>query len=177
MNDMKPTAGWSLSDLHHLGLTVADIERSIEFYRDLLGMELIRRRPSVTADYVAKQTGYNAVELNVASFRPHSNSRQSLEVVQYMTNSGEPSDQATNRPGNSHLCLLVDNLRGCYDDLLAKGVCFKSEPVEITAGPNKGGLVVYLYDPDGYTLELFQPNNIPKYDGKRDAKQQLSKPV
>ena len=159
MHDMKTTTEWSLSDLHHLGLTVADIERSIEFYRDFLGMELIRRRPSVTADYVAKQTGYDAVELNVASFRPHPDSRQSLEVVQYMSNPGEPSDQATNRPGNSHLCLLVDNLRACHDDLLSKGVRFKSEPIEITAGPNKGGLVVYFFDPDGYTLELFQPSN------------------
>jgi catechol 2,3-dioxygenase-like lactoylglutathione lyase family enzyme len=32
-----------------------------------------------------------------------------------------------------------------------------SEPVTITAGANVGGLVVYFYDPDGYTLELFQP--------------------
>jgi hypothetical protein len=32
--------------------------------------------------------------------------------------------------------------------------------VTITAGPNAGGLVVYFYDPDGYTLELFQsPKN------------------
>ena len=45
----------------------------------------------------------------------------------------------------------------CHADLKAKGVRFKSEPVSITAGPNAGGLVVYFYDPDGYTLELFQP--------------------
>jgi hypothetical protein len=29
--------------------------------------------------------------------------------------------------------------------------------VRITSGPNEGGYVVYLYDPDGYTIELFQP--------------------
>jgi catechol 2,3-dioxygenase-like lactoylglutathione lyase family enzyme len=143
--------------MHHLGLTVADLERSIAFYRDLLGMELIRRRPGVTANYVAQQTGYAGVELNVASFRICPDSPQTLEVVQYMKNPGEPSDQATNRPGNSHLCLLVDDLRASYADLSARGVRFKSQPVEITAGPNEGGLVVYLFDPDGYTLELFQP--------------------
>ena len=148
---------WSLSDMHHLGLTVKDIEASIEFYRDKLGMELIGRRPSVKTDYVAAQTGYEQVELNVASFKISPTSRQRMEVVQYMNHEGEVSDQATNRPGNSHLCLLVDDLRAAYETLNAQGVRFKSEPVTITAGPNTGGLVVYFYDPDGYTLELFQP--------------------
>jgi len=157
MNEQSGSRNWSLTDLHHLGLTVADIERSIVFYRDVLGIELLRRRPSVTADYVAKQTGYDSVELNVASFRVSPTSSQSLEVVQYMSNAGEPSDQSTNRSGNSHLCLLVDDLRAAYDDMLERGVTFKSEPVEITAGPNAGGLVGYFLDPDGYTLELFQP--------------------
>jgi catechol 2,3-dioxygenase-like lactoylglutathione lyase family enzyme len=157
MTEQAAPRSWSLTDLHHLGLTVADIERSITFYRDMLGMELLRRRPSVTADYVAKQTGYDAVELNVASFRVSPTSRQSLEVVQYMAHAGAPSDQSTNRPGNSHLCLLIDDLQSAYDDLLLRGVTFKSEPVAITAGPNAGGLVVYFLDPDGYTLEMFQP--------------------
>ena len=49
------------------------------------------------------------------------------------------------------------HLRAACRDLQAKGVRFKTEPVEITAGPNQGGLVVYFFDPDGYTLEMFQP--------------------
>ncbi len=148
---------WNLSDIHHLGMTVSDIERSISFYRDVLGMTLVRRRPKVDADYVARQTGYDGVELNVASFKVSPDSNQSLEVVQYMNHTGEPLEQATNRPGSSHLCLLVDDFQSCYADLIANGVRFKSEPVTITAGPNKGGIVVYFYDPDGYPLELFQP--------------------
>ena len=152
-------SAWSLSRIHHLGLTVSDIERSIEFYRDVLGMEVVGRRPSVKTDYVAQQTGYPDVELNVASFRISAASQQTLEVVQYMSHAGEPSQPATNQPGTSHLCLLIDDLRAGYEDLTARGVRFKSEPVTITAGPNKGGLVVYFYDPDGYTIELFQPVN------------------
>lgn len=151
------SSGWRLGDLHHLGLTVADIERSIAFYRDLLGMTLHRRRPQVDDEYVALQTGYPGVVLNVASFKVSADSPQSLEVVQYMNQSGPPAEAETNRPGSSHLCLTVHNLRACYADLKTKGVRFKSEPVTITAGPNAGGLVVYFFDPDGYTLELFQP--------------------
>jgi lactoylglutathione lyase len=156
---MKPTNSstpWQLGALHHVGLTVADIERSIRFYRDVLGMTLLRRRPHVDSDYVALQTGYQGVVLNVASFQVAHDSSQSLEIVQYMNQAGSPVETAGNRPGASHLCLTVDDLRACHADLSAKGVHFKSEPVTITAGPNTGGLVIYFYDPDGYTLELFQ---------------------
>ena len=147
----------NLTDLHHVGLTVSNIEESIRFYRDVLGMELVGRRERVTADYISQQTGYDAVEMSVASFRPSNECRQSLEVVQYLTQAGEPSDQATNRPGNSHICFLVDDFMSCYEDLKSQGVKFKSDPVHITAGPNQGGLVVYFLDPDGHPLEMFQP--------------------
>lgn len=157
MTHQTASSSWQLGEFHHLGLTVADIERSIVFYRDLLGMTLHRRRPGVCDEYVALQTGYPGVVLSVASFRVAPDSQQSLEVVQYMNHSGPQADAATNRPGNSHLCLTVNNLRACCASLKEKGVRFRSEPVSITAGPNGGGLVVYFFDPDGYTLELFQP--------------------
>ena len=156
-DNRSTVSSWRLGDVHHLGLTVADIERSIVFYRDVLGMTLVRRRPQVDNDYVALQTGYPAVVLSVASFKVSVDSPQSLEVVQYLNHAGTPADAATNRAGNSHLCFTVDNLPACYSTLVSMGVRFKSEPVSITAGPNQGGLVVYFFDPDGYTLELFQP--------------------
>ena len=147
--------------LSHIVLPVADLDAALAFYRDLLGMELIGRRPSVTADYVAQQTGYDNVELNVASFRISPTCRQTMEVVQYMNHTGQQAATETNRAGNSHLCLLVDDLKTAVRDLSTAGVVFQSDPVEITAGPNQGGLVIYLKDPDGYTLELFQPPNNP----------------
>ena len=148
---------WQLSDIHHLGMTVSDIQRSIAFYRDTLGMTLIGRREYVEADYVAKQTGYEGVRLSVASFRVCPDSPNSLEVVQYLNHTAEPVDTSTNRPGGTHLCLLVDDLEAAYDHLQSQGVRFKSTPVEITAGPNRGGKVIYFFDPDNYVLEMFEP--------------------
>jgi catechol 2,3-dioxygenase-like lactoylglutathione lyase family enzyme len=150
-------AGPLLGAVHHVGLTVSDIERSIHFYRDVLGMTLVGRRPLVDADYVGQQTGYEGVQLSVASFQVSPGSRPSLEVVQYLNHTGQAADQATNRPGNSHLCFVVDDFDACYRRLQAHGVRFKSDPVTITAGPNQGGVVIYFFDPDGHPLELFQP--------------------
>ena len=45
-----------------------------------------------------------------------------------------------------------------YEDLVAQGVTsFVSAPVEVDTGINRGGLALYLRDPDGITVELFQP--------------------
>src|SRR5262249_26153225 len=121
--------GWALGGVHHIGLTVGDLDRSIVFYRDVLGLELVRRRPHVAAAYVAQQTGYPGVVLDVASFRPGPGGGPTLEAVQYLTQTGVPTEPATNRAGTSHLCLTVNDLRACYADLKAKGVRFRSDPV------------------------------------------------
>ena len=161
MPPSKSTTNWIFSDIHHVGLTVSDIERSIEFYRDVLGLTLSGRRPKVDADYVVKQTGYEGVELSVASFELGPGRAPSLELAQYLNYPSPASDQATHRPGNSHVCLLVSDFHACYEDLVAKGVRFKSDPVTINAGPNGGGIVAYLFDPDGHAIELFQPAREP----------------
>ena len=145
-----------LTDLHHVGLTVSDIERSIAFYRDVLGMTLIRRRET-DADYIGTQTGFPGVKLAAASFKVSPDSEGSMEIVQYLSHAGEPVERGTNRAGSSHICFTVNDIQSTYDALRAKGVPFKSEPVAITSGPNEGGYVAYLHDPDGYTLEVFQP--------------------
>jgi catechol 2,3-dioxygenase-like lactoylglutathione lyase family enzyme len=149
-------ATWQLCGVHHLGLTVSDIERSVHFYRDVLGLTLLRRR-SADADYLARQTGYPGVRLEAASFQLAPAGGLVLELVQYLTHAGAETDPATNRAGNTHLCFRVDDIRRAYDALLARGVRFRTPPVAITAGPNEGGFAVYLSDPDHYTIELFQP--------------------
>lgn len=51
--------------------------------------------------------------------------------------------------GSAHLCFVVRDLPTFHRQLALKGVRFRSEPVTIDAGVNKGGRSVYLLDPDG----------------------------
>lgn len=155
MTEATMVKTWKLTAMHHLGLTVADLERSIRFYRDVLGLPLLGRRRA-DADYVAQQTGFPGLHLDVASFQIAPGSEQMLQIAQYLNHAGADSDQASNRPGNTHLCLVVDDIHAAFQDLKAKGVKFKTPPIEITAGPHKGGFGMYLFDPDGYTIELHQ---------------------
>lgn len=153
MNPGSPLPGLRM---HHIGLTVSDIERSVTFYRDVLGMQLVRRRVA-DADYLAQQTGYEGVRLSAATFKPSADAPQTIELVQYLTHTGTARESATNQPANAHVCFQTPDIRQAARWLVDHGVRLKTEPVAITSGPNQGGQVVYFYDPDGFILELFEP--------------------
>jgi catechol 2,3-dioxygenase-like lactoylglutathione lyase family enzyme len=78
-------------------------------------------------------------------------------LIEYVNPRGEPTDTTTNRPGSAHLAFQVDDLVAEYNRMKALGVRFKSEPVNIMAGPNAGGWTIYFLDPDNITLEMVQP--------------------
>jgi catechol 2,3-dioxygenase-like lactoylglutathione lyase family enzyme len=146
-----------LTSVAHTGFTVQDLERSLAFYRDLLGMQVIEQRET-SAAYVGQVTGFAGAKLKIALLKLRPEDLHTLELLQYVSHPGEPTDRATNRPGNGHLALRVDDLQAWYRRLAAAGVEFRSAaPVPITDGANAGASAVYLRDPDGFTIELVQP--------------------
>jgi catechol 2,3-dioxygenase-like lactoylglutathione lyase family enzyme len=140
--------------VYHTGFTVSDIERSIVFYRDVLGLKLLKRQTG-TAPYLATVTGFAGVRLEAAFLQPVAGGSV-LELLQYVSHPASATDRATNRPGNAHLCFRIDDLRSACAELKRRGVTLISEPTEITAGAHAGGWAVYLRDPDGFTVELYQ---------------------
>jgi catechol 2,3-dioxygenase-like lactoylglutathione lyase family enzyme len=65
-------------------------------------------------------------------------------------------DTDTANPGTAHFCLFVDDLEALYAQLLERGVEFVSDLETPTWGPNLGGRLVYMKDPDGIRVELVQ---------------------
>ncbi len=144
----------------HFSFTVSNLERSIEFYRDIVGMKLVRTHIH-DQPYTSVQVGFpdaylKAAQLTIEGIAP-TRSGHLLELIEYVNPRGEPTDTTTNRPGSAHLAFQVDDLLAEYNRMKALGVRFKSEPVSITAGPNAGGWTIYFLDPDNITLEMVQP--------------------
>ena len=142
-----------IKSVDHTSFTVSDVERSLTFYRDLLGMELIslaERDP----EFAEKITGIPGAHLKSAYLQAPGHR---LELIQYLSPPGKKLDTRTHNVGSAHLAFIVEDLRRLYADLKAKGVQFKSPPMEVPAGPNRGNLAVYCTDPDGITLEFIQP--------------------
>ena len=144
-----------IEGMYHVGFTVSDIDRSIEFYRDGLGLSLYRRQTG-TAEYLSTITGFEGARLEIALLKTPDGTGM-LELLQYVSHPAPPTPRETNRPGNAHLCFKVDDIHQACADLRVRGVRLIADPAEITAGVHKGGYGVYLRDPDGFTVELFQP--------------------
>ena len=138
----------------HTSYTVSSLERSLEFYVGLLGCEVLWQR-EITDQYFRDIAGFPDCVVKLAHLRIPSSTHK-LELVEYVTPRGVPANVRTNNAGSSHLAFLVDDLPEAYEELHAKGVKFRSPPIEITAGANKGGWGAYMEDPDGITMELFQ---------------------
>ena len=149
-----PVAG-----IYHTGLSVSDLDRSIAFYRDLLGLELVAQWDS-SQPYLRTVVGFPDGELRIALLRLPGEAGAAghhLELLEYRVPRGERGDPRTCNPGNVHVAFMVEDLDATYHELRAKGVRFKSAPVEVTHGRNRGAKAVYLLDPDDITLEMMQP--------------------
>jgi lactoylglutathione lyase len=144
----------------HTGISVSDLERSIAFYRDDLGLELITRWDS-SQEYLRTVVGFPDAELRIALLRvpaaAGAGAGHHIELLEYRVPRGQRGDARTCNPGNAHVAFVVEDLDRVYAELSAKGVRFKSAPVAITHGRNTGAKAVYLLDPDDVTLELVQP--------------------
>ena len=58
--------------------------------------------------------------------------------------------------GAAHIAFDVEDLRAVVDASLRNGATLMGEMLEITGGPNRGGRVAYVRDPDGVTMEFIQ---------------------
>jgi len=149
-----------LTAIWHISFTVGDLDRSVAFYRDMLGMELVKTQEQANA-YTRRFVGFPDAHLRVAQLRiPGTHplpSHHALELVQYIAPVGVRVDTRLLNPGTAHLAFAVPDLQAAYECLRSQGVRFRSEPVEITEGVNAGGATVYLLDPDDITIELVQP--------------------
>jgi len=158
-----------LIGIFHFSFTVSDIEQSKDFYGRVLGLELVHEMHH-NHPYTSKQTGFPNADLLVAAYRipgvQAASSTHVLELIQYRNPRGGRLDTRTNNVGSAHLAFAVRDLDREYNRLKKEGVVFRSSPVLIEAGANKGGYTVYFQDPDEITLELVQ---MPKPDGRMSA--------
>ena len=151
----------------HTGFTVSDLERSLEWYSQLLGVDPVLRRRSADP-YMGAMIGYTGCEMEFA-YLPLPGGEAMLELIQY----DEPASAVgmeTSNLGNGHLCLLVDDIHAEFERLSAIGSFRSPAPVAIDAGANKGGWGAYLRDPDGITIQLLQrpPSTAPAAGAETD---------
>lgn len=138
----------------HVGVTVSDMDRSVIFYRDGLGLEYDWEKIGVE-DHIRALINLNFESLkNVFLKIPGGGVVELLEYrgIERFSAASRPCD-----PGSAHMCLYVDDI----DAATARarefgGVSRSKDPVLSPVGPTKGMKVIYIADPDGFIVELLQ---------------------
>jgi glyoxylase I family protein len=138
----------------HTGITVSNLERSLAFWRDVLGFELSHRAHQ-TGELASEITGVPGAEISLAVLKAPGHK---IELLEYHA----PPDRkhVDLRPcdvGSAHVALTVDNLDAVLDAIATSGWRAAGKPQTLQSGPNAGKRVVYVRDPDGTTIEFMQP--------------------
>jgi len=148
--DERPTSGFSA--VHHIGITVGDLERAIAFWERLLAVSS-RNRRVLDGPQVGVMVGYPGVRIDSCWLDIPGG--VALELLQYLDRDDEQYDPGTAHPGNVHICLHVDDMDAMHAHAVACGASpVSAVPIEVKAGPRAGTRLAYLRDPEGVTLEL-----------------------
>jgi catechol 2,3-dioxygenase-like lactoylglutathione lyase family enzyme len=143
-----------IQGIHHTCITVSHLERSIEFYRDVLGLELVMTEESErSGDDRSKALGVAKAKVKLAIL---SAGGAQVELIEYVTVKGRPYDRNNNDVGAMHIAFQVKDIDAVYQRMLEHGIRFTSPPATIPAGPMAGWQWTYFFDPDGVSLEIIQ---------------------
>jgi glyoxylase I family protein len=139
----------------HTGITVSNLERSLAFWRDVLGFEFSHAAHQ-KGELAQEVTGVEGAEIKLAVLKTPGGHK--IELLEYLA----PVDRkrGNHRPcdvGFVHVALIVEDLDAALDRIAVSGWKTAGQPQILTKGPNAGKRVVYVRDPDGTTIELMQP--------------------
>lgn len=127
----------------HTMIRVADLDRSIDFYTQVLGMQLLRRKDYPEGRFTLAFVGFQ--------------SEQDSAVLELTHNWDTHEYQLGNAFG--HIAIAVPNVYEACEKIRAAGGVISRE-----AGPMKHGSTVlaFVKDPDGYAIELLEEKAHPK---------------
>ena len=146
----------TLKAIHHTGLVVRDLDRSIYFYHDVLGLPFANEpTPWFDGPQLEKGVGVPGARLRQVSLWVGGTS--TLELIEY---ANRPTSSVAPVPNNymgaAHCCLLVEDVTKKKAELEGKGVRFYSDVNVVDEGPLAGWRWVYFSDPDGLALEIVE---------------------
>ena len=148
------TKAFRIIGADHTGITVSNLERSLAFWRDVLGFEFSHSAHQ-KGELAQEITGVEGAEIKLAVLRAPGGHK--IELLEYLA----PADRkrANLRPcdvGSVHVALLVHNLDAVLERIAASDWKSAGKPQTLQSGPNVGKRVVYVRDPDGTTIEFMQ---------------------
>lgn len=136
--------------MNHTGFVVKDLDKSITFYRDIMGLELTSTYER-EGEPISQVVGYKSAHLKIAILSIEDGHK--LELIQYVYPSGSESvELERNALGSTHLAFNVENIDETSRELVRQGAIKLNPPVAVAPGK----IACYMQDPDGNWIELME---------------------
>ena len=143
-----------LKSFFHTGFVVKDIEKSIAFYRDVMGLELLFRTERNAEEFIEKVVGFEGAHVKAAHL--NMGNGHNLELVQYIFPPGAEVQSNRNDLGATHLAFYVERLDEYYAAMSHFGLGFLGPPVPLIQDGKLLRKVVFAQDPDNNWLEFVE---------------------
>jgi catechol 2,3-dioxygenase-like lactoylglutathione lyase family enzyme len=145
-----------LDRVHHIGINVSDLHRSIGFYRDLFGVDPLFVN-DMRGEGLATGAGLPEADLRFCMMKI---SNVVLEIIEWRTPNAKPALADGPHVGGFHIAFEVDDIDAVHRALQARGIEFTAALHrfgEADEAPSiAGATFVYFKDPDGIGLEVYQ---------------------
>jgi catechol 2,3-dioxygenase-like lactoylglutathione lyase family enzyme len=159
--------GEMIARIVHVNVVCTDIERSLRFYRDILGAKVVSSLGGGESAELAEAMGFEGAaqyRAYLLSFGEGSKTSPTtlIDLLQWAKppGKGKPYD-TMNNVGIARICFAVDHIDKTYEDLKAKGVEFITPPRDMALRPGAVHPLLhracFFRDPDGVMLELAAP--------------------
>jgi catechol 2,3-dioxygenase-like lactoylglutathione lyase family enzyme len=160
MSDRPPDPGSAVKTAapFEIGIVVADVDRVLPFYRDVLGFAVIGDL-EVPADR-SRRSGLAADGYRIVRLESSGGDRLKLAQPGGGGAAGAPAAWAMNRPGGCYVTFIVEDLAALYARLVQAGTPVRSDGIVLL----RAGLRLLLVaDPEGNFLEFLQYDDIDAY--------------
>ncbi len=137
----------------HTGIITKDINKSLNFYQNILGLEVIQEFTD-TSDYINEITGLKGAKVHFIKLK--AKDETVLELLEYPSHPTEPLESSIINVGICHIALRVRSAENAYDKLIENDVKVLSRPVLSSEGIAK---VFFCLDPDNVRVELVEMLN------------------
>ncbi|MBU2044101.1 MAG: VOC family protein [Candidatus Omnitrophica bacterium] len=139
-----------VKNIRHTGIVVKNLEKSLAFYRDLLGFK-VERQMEEKGGYIDKVLALEGVSVTTVKMKAPDG--EMIELLEYHSHLQEIEVDQITDIGIRHVAFTVDNLDSEYQRLKDAGIFFNSRP---EVSPDGYAKVAFCRAPEGTFIELVE---------------------
>ena len=149
---------------YHTGFVVENLEASLHFYIDILGLKIEREPATQSGEWISDVVGLKNIELKMAFVGVGDG--HSIELFEYLNPTGKNREDMDKvfLPGSAHCAFIVDDIRSWFKKLKENNVKILSngEPTLRDKPYPWARYAIYIQDPDGNVIEMVERAKKPK---------------